>query len=918
MKRNRVAAFVAVSCVLLIGAAHSARTAAADPCPNEAFRTGVSAALPDCRVYEMVSPLDKNGGDIRALPPASGLYTSFKQASLDGGRITYTSSTAFGDAVAGPYSSQYLSSRGEQGWLTHGISPPRSTAVFEGKGGLPAPNWDAESLFEAFTLDLCNAWVRDTNLEPLTPDGLVGFVNLYRRSNCDEDGYEALTRHGPFGTASEYLSDSGELASDVGATGPGLRFQGASSDLSHQVFISGAALLPDEVGSEVKCSTTTPAATISYRWLRNGVEIEGASAGRYTLTDADQGNAIQCQVLAVNSNAGSTQVANAARVVAPAPQTLPPRAPDEISAPTASAVLTVGGAGGQTLTCDPRAEEWRGSPAFSYHWYRDAILIDGATASTYTVTEDDLATPAAFQCAVTATNPGASVVKVSENRPTSPRLNPAAPIVNANMNKTWLYDLHNGELKLVGVLPDGKPNPENSVAGTLGSPVVTRQSTIEHAVSKDGRRIFWTSKSGSAIGPGQIYVRIDGKETLPVSEVSARYWTAAVDGSRVLFTVDEELYEFDVDKALSGHPQPERLIAGQVPGLLGAADDLSRIYFVSEQALAGGSVEGEWNLYLEEEGVIRLVAILSHDEEVHAVGLSPIRPEPIRHASRVTADGRHIAFQSVTGLAGYDNVDPATGKRHTEVYRYDADTNELTCVSCNPSGEPPSGGPPISIPYNAFEEELTANPSFNAKFGEAATLPPWERDYHASRVLSEDGNRVFFHSHEALDSRDTNGVQDVYQWEAQGTGSCQEQGGCVDLISTGTSPQVSEFIDASVSGNDVFISTTSGIDPRDEGAIDIYDARVGGGFPTPPLPPNCLGDACQSIPAAPHRPTPAGVIFTGPGDPPLRSNCKALARRAARLARRARRIGSHKLAKRAKRVGKRAKRCRRVNRGGSR
>jgi hypothetical protein len=675
-------------------------------CPNEHLRTGASAQLPDCRAYEMVSPLDKNGGDVRASPPISDYYLgSFTQSSLGGQRITYTSGTAFGDAVSAPFASQYLSSRGADGWTTHGISPRRGTAVFEGKGELPVGYWDVQTLFEGFTPDLCGAWVKDVSVEPLTADGLVGYVNLYRRSNCGEtaDTYEALTNQGPFGPASEYLNGNAWAG---GGAGPGLRFQGASEDMRHQVFISNAALTPDAV-------------------------------------------------------------------------------------------------------------------------------------------------------------PGTNL---------------------------QLYDLHDGKLELLSVLPDGNPNPGSSYAGTSGSMVHTRESAVEHAVSADGSRVFWTARSGAAAdGVGPLFVRIDGEVTVPVSKEAeelsgknaARFWTAAEDGSAVLLTAENtgsssvanDLYEFDVEEALADGPEATRLIAHQVVGVLGASDDLSRIYFVSTEDLAEGAVPGEWNLYLEEGGSSALVATLSDgDAEAHIVGVSPVDRQPIKRAGRISPDGGHIAFQALGALTGDRNVDPETGKRYAEVYRYAAETQELVCVSCNPSGVRPSGLPLAFS--NPFDTPFTSEPSFNARLGQAATLPTCERDLHCSRVLSDDGNRLYFHSYEALVLSDTNGVKDVYQWEAPGAGSCEEtdsnyfaqNGGCLSLISTGTSRQPSEFYDASADGRDVFFSTTSGIDPRDEGLIDVYDARAGGGFALPAEPAACEGEACQLTPSPPNDATPASSSFQGAGN----------------------------------------------------
>jgi hypothetical protein len=74
------------------------------------------------------------------------------------------------------------------------------------------------------------------------------------------------------------------------------------------------------------------------------------------------------------------------------------------------------------------------------------------------------------------------------------------------------------------------------------------------------------------------------------------------------------------------------------------------------------------------------------------------------------------------------------------------------------------------------------------------------------------------------------------------------------------------LFDASPSGGDVFFTALSSLLPQDYGLVDLYDARAGGGFPNPPPPLACVGDACQSPPAPPDYPTPASSTFEGAGN----------------------------------------------------
>jgi hypothetical protein len=68
----------------------------------------------------------------------------------------------------------------------------------------------------------------------------------------------------------------------------------------------------------------------------------------------------------------------------------------------------------------------------------------------------------------------------------------------------------------------------------------------------------------------------------------------------------------------------------------------------------------------------------------------------------------------------------------------------------------------------------------------------------------------------------------------------------------------------------VFFRTRQQLVPQDQDThYDLYDARVGGGFPAAPPPPTpCLGDACKpAATPAPAVPLVATISFSGPGNP---------------------------------------------------
>jgi DNA-binding beta-propeller fold protein YncE len=451
-----------------------------------------------------------------------------------------------------------------------------------------------------------------------------------------------------------------------------------------------------------------------------------------------------------------------------------------------------------------------------------------------------------------------------------------------------------GDLQLVSILPSGAaPTVHSSLGTATALSGDFRNDSVATAVAQDGSRVFWTASTGvnsetpSKFGgggegfqPGEIYLRANPLApaqaasgecaepnvacTVGISGPNSKFWMADPAGSRVIYQTAEKLFEAQIEEEGEALVSHSTLIADGVAGVVGGSRDTKRIYLVSSKELATGAVAGKPNLYLHEMGEIpsfRLVATLSSLDS----GLLSLDSFARGfHTSRVTPDGERVAFLSQESLTGYDNTDANSGQADAEAYLYDAGANggagQLDCISCNPSGARPSG----------------RNIGVLGQFWVSAQLPAWASQLHPTRLLADDGSRLFFESYDALVLSDTNEARDVYEWEAA---SSQEEcdqlgatlfvpsaGGCLSLISSGESPQDSEFIDASSDGRDVFFTTNESLFSEDPGLIDIYDAREGGGFAAKTQPPSCQGEACQPPASAPSDPTPTSSAFQGAGN----------------------------------------------------
>jgi hypothetical protein len=417
-----------------------------------------------------------------------------------------------------------------------------------------------------------------------------------------------------------------------------------------------------------------------------------------------------------------------------------------------------------------------------------------------------------------------------------------AESVDGGREANNLYDSVGGVLRSVNVLPDGKPEANATFGGAkpeATEPHGVESVDFERVISSDGSRIFWTD-----LTTNEIYVRENDATshaaTVPVG--NGQYRTASTDGSKVFYTSKGTLYRYDLETATTTDLSVDPNLGEEpgVQGVVGASEDGSYVYFVATGRLAAGATAGQPNLYVTHGGEVRPAAVLSlQDDELypqngHSFG--DWLPNLGDRTAEVTSDGRHVAFVSVRPLTGYENGGP-------QVFVYDAVTGGLSCSSCNPTGELPrtqeTAHPPLSL-SNTYQQ----------------------------RWISADGTRVFFDTREALVPQDTNGQVDVYEWEHDGAGSCRRAAGCIYLLSGGASTSPSYFLDASASGNDVFIVTRAQLVSADKNEmLDAYDVRVGAS--EPPAAPACMGSGCQGLPGPPPTfAAPSSSTFTGAGNYP--------------------------------------------------
>jgi hypothetical protein len=377
----------------------------------------------------------------------------------------------------------------------------------------------------------------------------------------------------------------------------------------------------------------------------------------------------------------------------------------------------------------------------------------------------------------------------------------------------------------------------------------------------DGSRVYFQAPpNGECAKPFDLYVRnIESETTTLIGDGagSPELIRATPDGRHAYFTTrskldpadkntDIDIYRWDEEAGESACLTcvvPDARIATAaaktVPVMV--SDDFSHVYFDStRQLVLGHGKEGDVNRYALSGEEIRFVADTKETEFASM----------LRKDSLLSSDGNVLLFTarpsaSLTSDAVAaecpDPHEPGEINPCRQLYRYDDRDGSLECVSCNRRG---------TTTQTIGTTSLQAAPDFK---------------------LSGDGSTVAFASQEALLPTDVNEGTDVYEW----------RNGAVNLITDGTTSFQTGFSAPAVravdgDGSDILFTVD---DPgltgfEQDGLLNVYDARIGGGFIPAPPPTHCSEEECQGpVQAAPGEEPSASSTYSGRGnveEPPVK------------------------------------------------
>ncbi len=461
------------------------------------------------------------------------------------------------------------------------------------------------------------------------------------------------------------------------------------------------------------------------------------------------------------------------------------------------------------------------------------------------------------------------------------------------------------EPKLVGVSNNG-PLASNTEAHLISECATSLGSEgakeVYNAISADGASVFFTARACGSPEVSELYVRINGSHTVAISEPTL----AAGQCTGACATAERRQAFF-----------------------AGAAQDGSKVFFMTEQPLLNGDKDSTNDLYEAElnNGALTHVVMVSEGETQAPAGENDQTPgegASVQGVARVSEDGSRVYFVATGVLtraantqgdhaeAGADNLyvtDTVSG-RTTFVAELSAEDARVWSQEDN--GRPVAVTPPDGrflvlvsradlthegvSPGQVYEYDAQSGVLRRLSLGQHSSSPQLgpsivQSSYaqvaavtnsHSNLTMSSDGSYVFFESPDGLtpqasDDREAGcafGFEGHCFFTTFAQNVYEYHEGHVSLISAGHG---AKLLSTDPSGSDVFFSTPAPLVSQDtDTQSDVYDARINGGFPATVGPAGCSSEACRgplgSAPAlpAPGSATPAGGDNLTPAGPPPR------------------------------------------------
>ena len=307
----------------------------------------------------------------------------------------------------------------------------------------------------------------------------------------------------------------------------------------------------------------------------------------------------------------------------------------------------------------------------------------------------------------------------------------------------------------------------------------------------------------------------------------ASFAGVSADGSRVFFITDEVLAGTDGDTSLDLYQraggQTTQVSLGAIngdlpfaPQYVGSAADGSRVFFRTAEPLVATDTDGRFDLYQRFNGITSLVSEGNGNEDVDFLAAS--------------VDGTHVFFRTREGLlASDDDVDRfdiydrvngtlvhANGARRPGVFPEDALFRGISADGTH-------------LFYDTFEDVLASDDEPGG-----SALDVYERFGNSTFHISDgsnaligstfvgasaDGSRVFFATSESRNGvTDTDTTQDIYERSAASV-THVSQG-----VVLGNGPRSAIFLDASTDGSRVLFSSNARLAAGDtDTAQDIYE-----------------------------------------------------------------------------------------------